>query len=167
MNFGVWCVDRCVDEGRKAAMRWLIEFVGVRPDTRPDQDNAPLPTVPNTNGKSVTIAQVGGSMFDIETNREDAWKLARISRACAQASGHPTVDTNHASVNPQDLADALRIVIDHLETALYKPSDRDLWKTVREQEELLGNRTGAQQTNVQESPPDAKPPQQPSILKSA
>ena len=145
MNFGVWCVDRCVDEGRKAAMRWLIEFVGVRPDTRPDQDNAPLPTVPNPNGKSVTIAQVGGSMFDIETNREDAWKLARISRACAQASAHPTVDTNHASVKPHDLADALSIVIGHLETALYKPKRLDLWNIVHEQEKFVIDREKSNQ----------------------
>ena len=130
-NFSVWSVDRWVDEGRKAAMRWLIEFVGVTFDAENDK---PAPTKPHKNGKSVTIAQVGGSMFD--TKRQDARELAKIWQACTQASLHPTADTDHAPLEPRDLARALCIVIGHLETALYKPSGRDLWKIVREQEEL-------------------------------
>jgi len=148
-DFGVWCVDRCVEEGRKAAVRWLIEFVVVRPDP---QTNEPLPTVPHGNGKSVTIAQLGGSTFDIQMKREDARNLAKISRACAQASLHPTADTNHARLEPPDLASALCIAIDHLETALYKPNDVDLWKIVREQEELRSReRAGDNQPTPQDS----------------
>jgi len=131
-DFRVWCVDRCVDEGRKAAMRWLIEFVGVTLD----RNDEPAPTKPHENGKSVTIGQVGGIMFDTKTKRQDARKLAKIWQACTQASLHPTADTNHAPLEPDDLANALCIVIDHLETALYRPRGRDLRKIVREQEEL-------------------------------
>jgi len=129
-DFRVWCVDRSVEEGRKAAMRWLIEFIGITPG----KNDEPIPTEPHTNGKSVTIAQVGGSMFD--TKREEARKLAKISRACAQASMHPTAATNHHPLKEHDVVDALCIVIDHLETALYGPRGRDLRKIVREQEEL-------------------------------
>jgi hypothetical protein len=146
-DFGVWCVDRCVDEGRKAAVRWLIEFVGVRPDP---QTNEPLPTAPYGKGTSVTIAQVGGSPFDIQTKREDARYLAKISRACAQASLHPTADTNHVRLEPRDLASALYIVIEHLETALYKPNDLDLCQIVRAQEELRScERAGENQPTPQ------------------
>jgi hypothetical protein len=49
-NFSVWCADRSIDEGRKAAMRWLIEFVGVR-----DKNGKPAAPRPHDNGKSVTI----------------------------------------------------------------------------------------------------------------
>ena len=56
-DFGVWCVDRCVEEGRKAAMRWLIEFVGVTLSRKTDEAVA---TRPYDNGKSVTIGQLGG-----------------------------------------------------------------------------------------------------------
>jgi len=75
-------------------------------------------------------------MFDTTTKSDDARHLAKISRACAQASGHPTADTNHAPLEKHDVATALRIVINHLETALYEPNNLDLSSIVREQEEL-------------------------------
>src|ERR1035441_6844781 len=58
-DFHVWCIGRSVDEGRKAAMRWLIEFVGVTLDS----NGHAAPPKPHKNGKSITIRQVGGSMF--------------------------------------------------------------------------------------------------------
>ena len=33
-KFHIWCAGRSVDEGRKAAMRWLIEFVGIKTDAK-------------------------------------------------------------------------------------------------------------------------------------
>jgi hypothetical protein len=135
MNFGVWCVDRCVEEGNKAAMRWLIEFVGVKHDRKSD---GPVPIKADDNGKSVTIAQVGGTMFD--TTKPGARKLAKIWQACSQASGHPTADTKHDPLDREALASALCIVIDHLETALYKPSNLDLCKIVHDQEQLAIDR---------------------------
>ena len=143
-NLSVWCVDRCVEEGRKAAMRWLIEFVGVTFDAK---KNEAVPPRPHPNGKSVTMAQVGGINFD--TKRQDARKLAKIWEACTQASLHPTADTNHEPLKKRDVAGALCIVIDHLETALYTPSGRDLCKIVRDQEELaIARARSGQPTNA-------------------
>jgi len=59
---------------------------------------------------------------------------------------HPTMDTSHDPVGPDELASALHIVVAHLETALYKPSGRDLWNIVRQQEELAIRRRA--QTNA-------------------
>lgn len=129
-DFHVWCIGRSVDEGRKASMRWLIEFVGVILDN----NGQAVATKPHKNGKSVTIHQVGGIMFD--TNHQDALKLAKIWKACSQASLHPTMDTKHDDLGLNDLVSPLQIVLAHLETALYELSGRDLWKIVREQEEL-------------------------------
>ena len=140
MDFHVWCIGRSIDEGRKAAMRWLIEFVGVRLD----KNGNPAAPKPHENGKSVTIREVGGIMFD--TTSKDALKLGKIWQACSQASLHPTTDTKHDPVGPDELASALQIVIAHLETALYEPSGRDLWKIMRQQEELAIRR--AAQTNA-------------------
>jgi|ERR1035441_2277899 hypothetical protein len=133
-DFHVWCIGRSIDEGRKAAMRWLIEFVGITLKIEKNGSEKVVPPKPHMNGKSVTIREVGGSMFD--TNGKDALKLAKIWQACSQASLHPTMDTNHHSLGPDDLADALQIVITHLETALYKPNGRDLLETVHNQEQL-------------------------------
>jgi hypothetical protein len=46
------------------------------------------------------------------------------------------MDTKHDDLGLNDLVSPLQIVLAHLETALYVPSGRDLWKIVREQEEL-------------------------------
>ena len=89
----------------------------------------------------------GGALFD--TTRQDALKLAKIWQACSRASLHPTMDTNHDPLGANDVANALRIVLAHLETALYKPSGRDLWKIVREQEELaIARAHSGQPTNA-------------------
>ena len=134
-NFDVWCIDRSIDEGRKAFMRWLIEFVGITL-----QGDKATSLKPHPNGKSVTIQQVGGIMFD--PTHQDALKLAKIWQACTQASLHPTVDTNHDPLEESDLAGALQIVLAHLETGLYEPVGRDLCKIVHEQEELAILRAG-------------------------
>ena len=151
-DFHVWCIGRSVDEGRKASMRWLIEFVGVifkpgKPvkNGKPAENEKAVAPKPHENGKSVTIRQVGGTMFD--TNHQDALKLAKIWQACSQASLHPTMDTDHDPLGEKDLASALQIVLAHFEIALYKPSGRDLWKIVREQEKLAIRR--AEQTNAE------------------
>jgi hypothetical protein len=133
-------------------MRWLIEFIGVtfkpgKPakNGKPAEIEKALAPEPHRNGKSITIGQVGGVMFD--TNSQDALKLAKIWQACSQASLHPTMDTNHCDIEPDDLAGALKIVLAHLETGLYKPSGRDLWKIVHEQEEMAiaRERAGSEQ----------------------
>jgi hypothetical protein len=131
-DFHVWCIGRCVDEGRKASMRWLIEFIGIILNKK---GNAAAPQ-PHDNGKSVTIGEVGGTMFD--TKSQDALKLAKIWKACSQASLHPTMDTGHDDLGPDELAKALQMVLAHLETSLYGPTGRDLLKLVRDQEAIHG-----------------------------
>jgi|ERR1039458_3410285 hypothetical protein len=142
MDFSVWCVDRSIEEGQKAAMRWLIEFIGVKLETENKVEKV-VPVKPHKNGKSVSILQVGGRMFD--TNRPEALKLAKVWQACSQASLHPTMDTKHDDVGPDDLASALQIVIAYLDSALYKPNGRDLWKIVHEQEKLAIARAARKQ----------------------
>ena len=122
----------------------MIEFVGVKHERKSD---GAFPIEADKNGKSVTIAQVGGSMFD--TKRQDARKLAKMWQACSQAGLHPTADTNHDPLEPRDVASALCIVIDHLETALYRPSGRDLRNIMLDQEEFANARSrSGQATNA-------------------
>jgi len=97
-------------------------------------------------------------MFD--TNNPDARQLAKIWQACSQASLHPTMDTNHCAVGPDDLAAALKIVIAHLETGLYKPIGRDLWKIVHEQEEMAIARERAGSEEIASAQPLSSPRRQ-------
>ena len=119
-----WCVDRSVDEGRKAAMRWLIEFVEVKLGKN-DKPGRPDPHVSRS---SVRISEVGGKRFDL--NHPDALTLAKMWKVCSQASLHPT-DGTGVDVQDNDLANALHIVIGHLQTALYEPHGRDLWQIIQ------------------------------------
>jgi hypothetical protein len=127
-KFHIWCIGRSVDEGRKAAMRWLIEFVGVakNKEGRPDK--------PNYKAKDVWIEHVNsGILFKPED--PNAQKLADVWQGCSQATMHSTKDTNHPPVDPPELAEALKIVIAHLEKHLYEPNGFTLWEVVRDQEE--------------------------------
>ncbi len=130
-DFHVWCICRSVDEGRKAAIRWLIEFIGITWDSKKKKA---IVIEPHSNGKSVTIRQVGGTMFD--PNHPEAFKLAKIWEACSQSSLHPTTDTGHCAVGEDEIATALEIVVRHLEISLYKPIGRELWQIVRDQEKM-------------------------------
>jgi hypothetical protein len=129
-DFHVWCLNRSVEEGHLAAMRWLIEFIGVTLH----HTGKPVPPKAHLNGKSVSIEQVGGPIYPITSNPDAALFLAKVWQACSQASLHPTTDTKHMEVPPAKLARALEIVIDYLQSALYGPKGRDLREIVRDQE---------------------------------
>jgi hypothetical protein len=127
-KFHIWCIGRSVDEGRKAAMRWLIEFVGIA------KNKKEMPDKPNYKPKDVWIEHfTPGILFNLAD--PNAQKLADVWQGCSQASMHSTKDTNHPFVDPPDLAEALKIAIEHLEKNLYAPNQFILWEIVRDQEE--------------------------------
>ena len=132
-RFHIYCVGRSVDEGRKAAMRWLIEFVGVAMNNRTRNPKKPEP-LPGHEDEQVLIERLDhGKLFDL--NHSDAVILAKVWKGCSQASMHPTIDTGHDPVDPDDLAKALAIVIEHLKKNLYEPNGFNLLDVVRDQEE--------------------------------
>ena len=105
-------------EGRMAGIRWLIEFVGVVDDSgKPDR--------PNRRRADVAITRIpGGAEFDLSS--PNALVLSRVWKGCAQASGHPTQDSNHPPVDDMALDAAMRIIIQHLERTIYAESVRRL-----------------------------------------
>ncbi len=109
-------------EGRMAGIRWLIEFIGV-------VDAGGKPSRPNRRGADIAISQIdGGQEFDLST--PEALILARVWKGCAQASGHPTQDSNHPPVDDKALDAAMRIVVQHLERTIYAKSSRKLIREV-------------------------------------
>jgi hypothetical protein len=129
-KFHIWCICRSVDEGRKAAMRWLIEFVGIA------KNENGLPDIPNYKDNDKWIEHFDfGALFD--KSDPNAAKLADVWKGCTQASMHPTYNTNHPLADPPQLAEALAIVIKHLEKHLYAPNGFKLLEIVRDQEERM------------------------------
>jgi hypothetical protein len=105
------CFLHTVSEGRMAAMRWLIEFVGIR-------DVNGKPEQPKLRKTDVSISFIqGGKPIDIDST--EAMFLAKVWKGCSQASGHPTQDTNHPDVDPKTLDKALRIIVGHLKRTIY------------------------------------------------
>lgn len=104
-------------EGRMVAMRWLIEFVGIcEKKGEPDR--------PPPRKTSVSIASLGGEKINLLL--PEAKTLAKVWKACSQASGHPTRDTNHLPLTDAVLDEALRIIVNHLEHTIYSGSVRQL-----------------------------------------
>jgi hypothetical protein len=140
-KFHIWCIGRSVDEGRKAAMRWLIEFVGVAMDNKTRNPKEPVPLRGHEDEQVLIDRFDHGQLFDLNNNKGDALILAKVWKGCAQASLHPTTNTGHDPVDPKDLAMALKIVVAHLERYLYEPNKHlyesgfTLWEVVRDQED--------------------------------
>jgi hypothetical protein len=132
-NFHVYCLCRSVQEGRHIAMRWLIEFVGIA-----DRDKSGTPQRPRRMNpdEQVTISRFskGGILFHIDKDSAAAVKLSKVWKGCTQASSHPTTGTNHPPIELEELAEALGLVIAHLETTVYAANRYDLWDVLRKQE---------------------------------
>ena len=105
------CFLHTVSEGRMAAIRWLIEFVGIR-----EVNGKPEYPSPRKTDVSISFIQ-GGKPIDIDS--PEAAFLAKVWKGCSQASGHPTQDTDHPPVDPKTLDKALRIIVSHLKQTIY------------------------------------------------
>lgn len=109
------CCDAAAWEGRMAAARWLIEFVGIAADPNGN------PRRPTKYGEAdASITSIRGKETDrIDLGSSEARRLAKVWKGCSQASGHPTHDSNHPPVDPLALDKALRIIVNHLEKTIY------------------------------------------------
>jgi len=105
------CLQHTVSEGRMAAIRWLIEFVGIH-------DVNGTPRHPRLRKTDVSISFLEGGK-PIDPSSRDGAFLAEVWKGCSQASGHPTQDTDHPDVDPKTLDKALRIIFRHLRQTSY------------------------------------------------
>jgi hypothetical protein len=132
-KFHIYCVGRSVDEGRKAAMRWLIEFVGIAKDNKTKRPKKPAPLRGHEDEQVLIERLDHGKLFDIHCG--DAIILAEVWKGCTQASMHATTNTGHPLVEPKNLAEALKIIIAYLENNLYTPNGFTLWDVIQDQED--------------------------------
>lgn len=114
----VWCYCRAVENGQKAAMRWLIEFVGIRLNEKGKPDR------PRRLDTDVSIQSFVADGSDLQVSRtsSEAMSLARVWQGCSKSCVHSTFRTNHCSADPPELAKAFAIIVEHLQAKLYDPS---------------------------------------------
>lgn len=105
------CEGDAIWEGRLAATRWLIEFIGV------SADQSGKPKIPARWPHDARVDDIGGKVFCL--SRPEAVVLANVWLGCSKASSHATNASGHPPVNEKEISDALRIVMAHLDQELY------------------------------------------------
>jgi len=110
------CETDAIWEGRLTAIRWLIEFVGVK--QRRKDGKAIRCDVDQKEGSDVRITHIQGGIFFDLTKEAEAQRLANIWKGCTQASSHAT-NANHLPVDDKTAAEALKIVLRHLQETIY------------------------------------------------
>lgn len=95
------CEMNSVNEGRFAAIRWLIEFVSMAPKRNDD----------------VGIEYLGGTL--LAANSPEGQKLEDVRQGCNKASSHATIAYGHADISDAALCAAMRLVVAHLQTTIY------------------------------------------------
>lgn len=118
------CVWAALHEGRLTALRWLIEFVGIKESKGVAAEWTP------TRRTDVRIDSINGGIV-FTPSRPDALTLAMVWQGCSQASGHATQGTNHPDVSDQKLADALALIVAHLELTIYSKNQMNLLGIIR------------------------------------
>lgn len=108
------CFGDAAWEGRMSAMRWLIMFVGIRnhpKENRPIEWELGQPT-------DVRIDALPGSAL-FTPAQQGADILAQMWERCSKATSHATDNTGHSSPDEPHLAEALFLIIQHLEATIY------------------------------------------------
>jgi hypothetical protein len=110
-------------EGRAAAMRWLTMFVGISASR--DTWTATRPSIADKD-KDVFITRFDGGKDKLFPFGAEAEILAQVWAGCSKAVAHPTNRTNHPRINELELAQALTLVIGHLQTSIYATAGKNL-----------------------------------------
>src|ERR1035441_3083843 len=97
------CAEQARHEGHIAALRWLIDFVGINAaeDLQPKRP-------PTWRSTSEDLSRFGQHQL-IPIPSDDATFLAKMWKACSQATGHPTSGTNHESLEEPNRRRAMEI----------------------------------------------------------
>lgn len=127
------CSTDSIWEGRLAATRWLIEFVGIKADGKGNpavcEKKKVRNNVPTTD---VRVGDFDGGSLLRPLTPEGTF-LADIWKGCSQASSHATNAYNHHSVSDKkDLPEALKIILDHLQNTIYQKAGKNICDYVLE-----------------------------------
>lgn len=117
------CYHHAIHQGRMAAIRWLIEFIGIKGKRERGQLRAVASDAARNMRLDFGIGKLGAPYFP--TEHHSAIKLAEVWESCARAVGHPTEGTVH-DVEDETLASAMELILDHLERTIYAPPKRSM-----------------------------------------
>jgi hypothetical protein len=132
-EYEVWCICRAVEHGRKVAMRWLIEFVGIGGTSKKGKKLRR----PKRWDNDVSIQSFGDKGIDpslsVRLDSPEALFLNDVWEACSKSSVHFTYRTNHSPEDPATLAKGFSIVVEHIQAKLYEPEGKRLIEIAKSQ----------------------------------
>ncbi len=113
------CATDSIWEGRLAATRWLIGFVGIKADKNGRKTECKKKGSKEKGAKDVRIDEFGGGeLFNL--CNPHAQLLADVWKGCSQASSHATNEYNHPSVcDRKELTETLTVILKHLQDTIY------------------------------------------------
>jgi hypothetical protein len=107
------CETDCIWEGRLVALRWLIEFVGVKAD----KDGKPERCTPRVDDLWIEDIDCNGA-FDLQL--PESQLLADFWCIATKASAHSTWKSQHPSASDERRNRAATLLIDHLGRTIYR-----------------------------------------------
>jgi hypothetical protein len=110
-------VFHAVWEGRQAALRWLIEFLGVA------QGRDGKPKAPAIQSDDVRITDLAGGV-PLSISSSEAAELAVMWHAVSKATSHATQGSGHAPIDDIRLERVNRIIIEHLRKTVYSAAGK-------------------------------------------
>jgi hypothetical protein len=118
------CEHNAIWEGRIAAVRWLIEFIGI------SADKSGRPARPTRRPNDIGIEHFDAAYrFDVTV--PDATVLARAWLACSQRGSHASIDDpTKPPIDNVERDKALKLVLEHLSATIYKSQPDWLQKLV-------------------------------------
>jgi hypothetical protein len=120
------CSTDSIWKGRLAATRWLIDFVGIK------QDSKGKAVAHGKRSSDVRIDDFDGGRLPGPSTPEGEF-LANVWKGCSQASSHATNAYNHPSVDDKKiLPKTLKIILDHLQTTIYQKAGKNIRDCVLE-----------------------------------
>ena len=120
-----FCLDMAAWEGRHAATRWLIDFVGVNGDSNGSPTESSRRKGKKAHVHDVDITDLpGGVYFPLGTS--DAELLGAVWKGCSQATSHATSGSNHPSVARDKISQAVLVVVRHLNDTIYKEAGAEV-----------------------------------------
>lgn len=97
-----------VQMGRTVALRWLIEFVGIR----------------DPKGNDIRIDDLGGRLFD--KSSEEGREMDNLWLAASKAVAHATNGSNHPELTVDRQVVSLHVIKTFVNSQIYEPYGMDL-----------------------------------------
>lgn len=121
-HFQLECLLQASWEGRHAAAKWLIEFIGI--DGM--KEGKALAPSQNKGGKEhdFRIDDLGGRFLD--PSSPEAVELAQLRHDINKATSHPTHASGHTPISDERLRSAVTVIVKHLIREIYQPAGENI-----------------------------------------